>query len=67
MALRIDFLSLAAAAALAALSAAPSRAAEDAPTPPKERWSFAGPFGQYNRAQLQRGFKVFIDLWSAVQ
>ena len=64
MALRIDFLSLAAAAALAVLSAAPSRAAEDAPTPPKERWSFAGPFGKYNRAQLQRGLFVYREVCS---
>ncbi|WP_188909734.1 cytochrome c1 [Salinarimonas ramus] len=28
-------------------------------TPPKQEWSFAGPFGTYDRAQLQRGFLVF--------
>lgn len=66
MTLRSNILRLAAASALAALIAAPSFAAEDdhSPDPPKQRWSFAGPFGQFNRAQLQRGFKVFQDVCS---
>ena len=30
----------------------------DTPTPPRLKWSFAGPFGKFDQAQLQRGFKV---------
>ena len=33
---------------------------------PKETsWSFAGPFGTYDKAQLQRGFKVYKEVCSA--
>src|SRR5947209_7252325 len=34
----------------------------DAPLPPKLKWSFAGPFGKYDRGQLQRGFKVYQEV-----
>ncbi len=45
------------------LSALPAaRAQEDAP--PRQRWSFAGPFGMYDQAQLQRGFKVYREVCS---
>ncbi len=30
--------------------------------PPRNSWSFAGPFGTYDRAQLQRGFKVYREV-----
>jgi ubiquinol-cytochrome c reductase cytochrome b/c1 subunit len=30
--------------------------------PPKNRWSFAGPFGKYDQGQLQRGFKVYREV-----
>lgn len=34
--------------------------------PPKEEeWSFAGPFGTYDKGQLQRGFKVYKEVCSA--
>lgn len=33
--------------------------------PPAQKWSFAGPFGTYDRAQLQRGFKVYKEVCSA--
>src|SRR4051794_33809185 len=50
---------LAIAVALAAL-AAPARAQEhDTPNPPMNKWSFSGPFGKFDRGQLQRGFKVY--------
>lgn len=32
--------------------------------PTEESWSFAGPFGTYDRGQLQRGFKVYKDVCS---
>ena len=37
-------------------------AAADADTPPKQKWSFAGPFGKFDRGQLQRGFKVYREV-----
>lgn len=44
----------------------------DAPVPvyplkePREQtWSFAGPFGYYDKAQLQRGLKVYAEVCSA--
>jgi ubiquinol-cytochrome c reductase cytochrome b/c1 subunit len=42
-------------------SAQPSIAA-DAPQPPREKWSFAGPFGKFDRGQLQRGFQVYKEV-----
>ncbi|MCS0493840.1 cytochrome c1 [Ancylobacter sp. MQZ15Z-1] len=36
-----------------------------APKPPREEWSFAGPFGHFDRAQLQRGFQVFKEVCSS--
>jgi ubiquinol-cytochrome c reductase cytochrome c1 subunit len=52
-------------ALLAALTAAPALAQEEAPPPlPHEKWSFAGPFGTYDRAAAQRGFQVYHDICS---
>lgn len=36
-----------------------------APVPPSLSWSFAGPFGTYDRGQLQRGFKVYREVCQA--
>ena len=33
--------------------------------PRAQEWSFAGPFGTYDRAQLQRGFKVYRESCAA--
>jgi ubiquinol-cytochrome c reductase cytochrome b/c1 subunit len=33
--------------------------------PPRNSWSFAGPFGKFDRGQLQRGFKVYHDVCQA--
>ena len=54
-------LGLAVAAGLLGLVPATARA-EEIPTPPPVSWSFSGPFGLYDRAQLQRGFKVFREV-----
>ena len=55
--------------ALAALLATSASAfAEDLsqPLPPQSlSWSFDGPFGKYDRAQLQRGFQVYKEVCSA--
>jgi cytochrome c1 len=39
--------------------------AEEQVAPPRLSWSFAGPFGKYNPAQLQRGFKIYREVCSA--
>src|SRR5271170_3849130 len=33
--------------------------------PPAQAWTFSGPFGSYNPAQLQRGFKIYREVCSA--
>jgi len=38
--------------------------AEEAKTPPPHSWTFQGPFGTYNRAEVQRGLKVFKEVCS---
>lgn len=35
------------------------------PVPPRQSWSFAGPLGTFDQAQLQRGFKVYHDVCSS--
>ncbi len=47
-----------------AAMAAPVLAAEQV-TPPRQKWSFSGPFGTYDPAQLQRGFKVYREVCAA--
>ena len=39
-------------------------AAEPGATPPRMSWSFSGPFGKFDRAQLQRGFQVYKEVCS---
>jgi ubiquinol-cytochrome c reductase cytochrome b/c1 subunit len=55
-------LALALAGSLLGLSTATSFAAGEAPVPPRQKWSFAGPFGQFDKGQLQRGFKVYREV-----
>jgi len=33
--------------------------------PDRQSWSFSGPFGKFDQAQLQRGFKVYREVCSA--
>jgi ubiquinol-cytochrome c reductase cytochrome b/c1 subunit len=40
-----------------------ARAAEEN-TPPANKWSFAGPFGKFDRGALQRGLKVYKEVCS---
>jgi len=54
-------LAVALAASLSA-GAVQTASAEDAP--PRQKWSFAGPFGIYDQAQLQRGFKIYKEVCS---
>ena len=39
-----------------------ARAAAGGPTPPSLSWSFAGPFGKFDRGALQRGYKVYKEV-----
>jgi len=56
-----------AAALLAGIAfAAPATAAEThGPKVEMQSWSFAGPFGRFDKAQLQRGYKVYKEVCSA--
>jgi ubiquinol-cytochrome c reductase cytochrome b/c1 subunit len=38
--------------------------AEEAETPPAQKWSFSGPFGTYDRGSLQRGLKIYKEVCS---
>ncbi len=40
-------------------------AAGDAPKPPEQDWTFSGPFGTYDKAALQRGYKVYSEVCAA--
>jgi ubiquinol-cytochrome c reductase cytochrome c1 subunit len=55
--------------ALAALGftlvAGPALAATSHEEPKDVHWSFEGPFGQFDRAQLQRGYKVYREVCAA--
>lgn len=45
----------------ACLSALPAQAAEGVAVP-RQSWSFSGPFGTFDRAQLQRGYQVYREV-----
>lgn len=49
-----------------AVSAASSAIAQEqhAPVPSRQSWSFAGPFGTFDRAQVQRGLHVYREVCS---
>ena len=53
------------AVSLIGLTVLPAAAQEhDQPPPPRQKWSFSGPFGKFDQAQLQRGFKVYKEVCS---
>jgi ubiquinol-cytochrome c reductase cytochrome c1 subunit len=58
-------LALAAALAVSGGFAGIARAQEEAPSPPRQQWSFEGVFGTYDRAALQRGFQVYKEVCAA--
>jgi cytochrome c1 len=62
MTLKRKLLALTLAGAFAAL--VEPAAAQEAATPPKLSWSFAGPFGKYDVGQIQRGLKIYHDVCS---
>lgn len=55
------FLALLLIGAAMGLAGGQARAAETE-TPPALKWSFHGPFGTFDRAQLQRGFKIYREV-----
>jgi ubiquinol-cytochrome c reductase cytochrome b/c1 subunit len=58
-------LALAAAAVLLPLSAVAQEVSHEPEIPPHVNWTFAGPFGSFDEAQLQRGFKVYREVCHA--
>jgi cytochrome c1 len=61
---RSVFLAVALATLLPAFGASIARAQEQE-IPPKQHWSFGGPFGLYDQQQLQRGFKIYREVCSS--
>lgn len=61
-----SLLALAVAASLLGASAVAFAADEhsQSPVPPRQKWSFSGPFGHFDKGQLQRGFKVYKEVCS---
>lgn len=60
-------LSLASLGFAAILAVGAAQAAEDAhgaPKPERQSWTFAGPFGTFDKAQVQRGFRVYREVCS---
>jgi ubiquinol-cytochrome c reductase cytochrome c1 subunit len=57
-------LALAVAPLLALTLAAPAVAVTTQKPVPNLSWSFSGPTGMYDQAQLQRGFKVYVEVCS---
>lgn len=56
----------AAVAAAAMVLSGPALAAEgNATLPERQSWTFAGPFGKFDQAQLQRGFHVYRQVCAA--
>ena len=64
--IRFSRLGLAAALSLGLLAtgaiAAEEAAGGHGATPARQSWSFAGPFGKFDQAQVQRGFQVFREV-----
>jgi ubiquinol-cytochrome c reductase cytochrome b/c1 subunit len=46
------------------VGSAQSARAEGQEDPPSLSWSFAGPFGKFDRGQLQRGYKIYKEVCS---
>ena len=60
-----QLIALALAASLLGVAGAAFAADEqshESPVPPRQKWSFSGPFGHYDKGQLQRGFKVYKEV-----
>jgi cytochrome c1 len=62
MVLQRNILALVVAGTLAGFAGANTAKAAEAEVPPPVKWSFAGPFGKYDRGQLQRGLKIYREV-----
>jgi len=65
MTIKTTLVALALSAAAFYSGAALAQDAHSTPQPPRQSWTFAGPFGTYDSTQLQRGFKVYREVCSA--
>lgn len=65
MMMRARIFAAAVAAGLGLAFAAPAGAAEGAVDLPEQKWSFSGPFGAFDQAQLQRGYQVYSQVCAA--
>lgn len=65
MVLKRSFFALLVSFSLTATLATAASAAEGIEAPPRVNWSFSGPFGTFDRAQLQRGLKVYREVCQA--
>jgi ubiquinol-cytochrome c reductase cytochrome b/c1 subunit len=61
----LKVLAVAAALAVPTMALAQDEHSHETPPPPKQSWSFAGWFGKYDPAQLQRGLKIYKEVCSA--
>jgi len=59
------FLITAVTAAAVLFGAGPASAAEETAELPDIEWTFEGPFGHFDRAQLKRGFQVYREVCSS--
>src|SRR5688572_27372197 len=48
--------------AVAPLLAAGTAWSAETEAPPRQKWTFSGPFGTFDRAQIQRGLKVYREV-----
>jgi len=62
MTMQRTIIALTLAGGIAALGAPAFAQEHDTAQPPRIKWSFAGPFGKFDEAQLQRGFKVYREV-----
>jgi len=62
MTMQRTIIALTLAGGIAALGSPAFAQEHDTPQPPRQKWSFAGPFGKFDEAQLQRGFKVYREV-----
>ncbi|WP_419906081.1 cytochrome c1 [Hoeflea sp.] len=59
------FLSLVLASSLGTAAALAAGDSEYGKAPREQNWSFSGPFGLYDKGQLQRGLKVYVEVCAA--